>query len=152
MPAALAALTRLTDLSLGFNFIADGPSWSCLPRQLQRLSLLGCGLRRVPAPLAGLTSLTELALNTNCQLEEGWPCLPRQLLKLGLCGCGLRQVPALQNLTRLQELHLGGNALEGGWQQLPPQLLKLGLAMCGLQAVPAELAGLNLQVTGCDPA
>lgn len=59
VPAGLAALTQLTRLNLSFNRIEGG--WEHAPVQLQELIKYNwCGLRQLPAQLAGRTNLRFL--------------------------------------------------------------------------------------------
>lgn len=50
--AQLAVLTRLTELDLSGNRGIDN-NWACLPPNLRRLDLSGCGIQQVPAELEG---------------------------------------------------------------------------------------------------
>lgn len=62
MPAELAALTQLRQLSLGRNPTTGG--WQHLPSRLQ-LDLQRCGFGEVPADLAALPQLRQLSMEDN---------------------------------------------------------------------------------------
>ncbi|KAI3429644.1 hypothetical protein D9Q98_005730 [Chlorella vulgaris] len=156
IPQELSALTALTSLDLGFNrHMSDGwrhlsDGWQhLLPlRQLQDLSLHGCGLTAVPDQVSALTALTSLALSHN-KLESGWQhLLPlRQLQGLNLSECGLTAVPQeLSALTALNSMDLGGNKhLTSGWQHLLPlmRLRNLNFRFWGFTSVPEQVSALT---------
>lgn len=69
MPAALAGLTLLNELSLEGNDIAPA-SWQLLPRHLLTLNLSWRGMKQVPAVLTSFLQVRELNLGNN-QITRG---------------------------------------------------------------------------------
>ena len=62
---AIAKLTKLRELSLGWNPIGNFPDAMCQLEQLESLSAYGCRLSVLPVPFASLRNLMTLNLNEN---------------------------------------------------------------------------------------
>ncbi|KAL4427826.1 hypothetical protein ABPG75_001915 [Micractinium tetrahymenae] len=112
VPAALAAMPALRELSLQRNSLAGGWGRLSALQQLTRLDLQGCDLQRVPAALgSACPALLELSLYGNRGLAAAgaWRRVapPPQLSSLDLGFCYLTSVAPLSRLTALRALYLG---------------------------------------------
>ena len=162
VPDAVALLgAGLEDLSLAGNpALAALPEWlgEALP-SLARLQAAGCGLRSLPASIAGLTRLRGLWAH-GCALEalpDGIGELAGSLRSLSLAGNRLRELPAsVGRLSSLEEAGLAGNRLRrlpkevGGLESL--RKLQLHGNLLGLAAAADEREEGGGRVDGDDDA
>ena len=120
VPAALAPLTGLTGLSLGYNQLAGGWKHLAGMQQLASLRVTHCSLAAVPQVFSQLTALTSLDMSDN-SIASGWQHLAgmQQLEGLHVRKCGLTAVPqVLSQLTDLTSLNMNDNPVASGWQHL----------------------------------
>ena len=109
--SALAALTQLTTLNLGYNRQISDVSALAALTQLTTLDLSSNAVSDISA-LAALTQLTTLNLGYNRQISDisALAALTR-LTRLYLSSNAVSDISALAALTRLTDLYLSSNAV-----------------------------------------
>ncbi|MBK9643449.1 MAG: leucine-rich repeat domain-containing protein [Saprospiraceae bacterium] len=108
---AIAKLTKLRRLWIGWNPFEGFPEAVCKLEQLEVLFAYGCQLSVLPSSFASLRNLLELNLGDNA--FEQFPeviCELRSLRKLWLNGNKLSSLPqSFANLRELRELDISNN-------------------------------------------